>query len=413
VVRDAGEHVIEQADVVVVGSGGMGAATAFHLATRGVKRVVLLDQYEIGSQTSPRAAGLVSCARKSELMCRLVKLAAEQIRQFTEETGQPLDWVRSGSLKVARRPQDAAVLEEDVKRGQRLGLDIRRVSAEEAHRLNPFLEPSGVLAAEFVGDDLYFDPPQVAVGFARAAADRGAVLVPGTRARRVLITNGRVTGVETDRGAIHTAVVVDAAGAWTRHFAELSGVRVPLVPTRHQLFVTEPLAGAIAELPIMRVMDAAVYVRPCAGGLLWGVFEEAPRFMDMSALGEHFQARDTPLDAETLWRAADDVQEQMPILRTAKVREHRGGVPTMTGDGEHILGPAPAAGGFFFASGCNVAGLSISPALGAMLAAWIVDGAPPMDLSPMAVERFGSGEWSEDRLRTDAAWQYRHFYGAP
>src|SRR5262245_41281531 len=100
-----------QADVIVIGSGGLGAALAFHLVKRGVRQVTLVDKRDIGSQTSPRAAGMVSCVRKSELMISLIKLAAERLKSFTEETGQPLDWVHSGSLKVARRPQDAEVIE--------------------------------------------------------------------------------------------------------------------------------------------------------------------------------------------------------------------------------------------------------------------------------------------------------------
>ena len=84
----------------------------------------------------------------------------------------------------------------------------------------------------------------------------------------------------------------------------------------------------------------------------------------------------------------------------------------MTADGHHILGPAPGAEGFYFASGCNVAGLSISPTVGEALAAWIVDGKPPMDLTPMSVARFKGETWNEEQLRQDAAWQYRHFYGA-
>jgi glycine/D-amino acid oxidase-like deaminating enzyme len=133
--------------VIVIGAGGLGAATAFYLVKRGARNVVLLDKYDIGSQTSPRAAGMVSCVRKSELMIDLIKLAAEKIERFTQETGQPLDWVRSGSLKVARRAQDVAVIEDDIVRGRRLGLDVERISPEEAHRLNPFLEPEGVAAA--------------------------------------------------------------------------------------------------------------------------------------------------------------------------------------------------------------------------------------------------------------------------
>lgn len=404
--------MITQVDVIVIGSGGLGAATAFHLVKRGVGHVALVDKYDIGSQTSPRAAGMVSCARKSALMTNLIKLAAERIKHFTEDTGQPLDWVHSGSLKVARRKQDAEVIENDIARGRQFGLDLERISPKEAHRLNPFLEAEGVVAVMRVGDDMYFDPSQVAVGFARGAEARGAKLLPNTTVTRVLIANGQVTGVETNQGTIRAPIVVDAAGAWTRQVAEASGIRVPLLPTAQQLFVTEAVVGANPDLPMVRIMDAAVYMRPCNGGFLWGVYEERPRFFDMNTLGDGFQIKDMPLDASVLWHYAEDVKRQLPILLKAKVREHRGGIPTMTADGQHIVGPTPAVRGFFFASGCNVAGLSISPALGEQLAAWIIDGAPTIDLTPLALARFDTGSWSEEQLRQEAAWQYRHFYGA-
>jgi glycine/D-amino acid oxidase-like deaminating enzyme len=101
--------MLKPAGVVIIGSSGLGAATAFYLAKRNAGVVVLVNRHEIGSQTSPRAAGMVSCMRKGELMTRLIKVAAATIRRFTEETGQPLDWVHSGSLKVARRVEDADV----------------------------------------------------------------------------------------------------------------------------------------------------------------------------------------------------------------------------------------------------------------------------------------------------------------
>ena len=262
----------------------------------------------------------------------------------------------------------------------RLGLDARLISPKAAHRLNPFLEPDGVVAVLWVGEDLYFDPAQVAVGFARGAQARGASVLAHTTVTEVEISDGRVTGVETDGERIRAPVVVDAAGAWTRQVAAMSGIRVPIVPTRHQLFVTEPLPGVRADLPMVRIMDAGVYVRPCEGGLLWGVFEEAPRQFDMDALDGHFQIADVSLDPDVLWRAAEEVALQLPALRAAGVREHRGGLPTMTGDGHHIVGPAPAVEGFFIAGGCNVAGLSISPAIGDAIASWITEGAPPIDL---------------------------------
>lgn len=233
-------------------------------------------------------------------------------------------------------------------------------------------------------------------------------MLPHTTVTRVNIEDERVVSVETDQGTIRARVVVDAAGAWTRQVAAASGITIPLVPTRHQLFVTEPIEGVGPDLPIVRIADAAVYVRPCEGGLLWGGYEEAPRMFDMDALGGRFAIPDTPLDADVLWRMADDVHAQLPVLRSAAVREHRGGLPTMTADGDHIVGPAPRADGFFIAGGCNVAGLSVSPAIGDALAAWIADGEPPLDLGRLSVTRFAS---EVDDLERKAAWQYRHFYG--
>ncbi|WP_210241922.1 MULTISPECIES: FAD-dependent oxidoreductase [Bradyrhizobium] len=259
--------MISKADVVVIGSGGLGAATAYYLSKRGGLSVALVDKHEIGSQTSPRAAGMVSCARKSDLMIGLIKDACRKIEAFTEETGQPLDWVHSGSLKIARRPQDADVIEDDFERGRRTGLDVELISPEQASGLNPFLQPAGVVAAMRIGDDRYFDPAQVAVGFAKAAAANGATLLPKIDVRAVNIVGGIVIGVTTANGVIESPVVVDAAGAWTRQVAEASGIRVPLVPIRQQLIVTEPLDGARADLPMIRIMDAAVYGRFPVGRL--------------------------------------------------------------------------------------------------------------------------------------------------
>jgi glycine/D-amino acid oxidase-like deaminating enzyme len=404
--------MISKADVVVIGSGGLGSATAYYLAKRGRLSVALLDKHDIGSQTSPRAAGMVSCVRKSDLMVKLIKDACRKIERFTEETGQPLDWVHSGSLKIARRPQDADVIAADLERGKRMGLDVEQISPDAACRLNPFLKPTGIIAALRIGDDRYFDPAQVAVGFARAAQAHGAILLPKTDVTEVTTEGETVTGVQTTRGPLQASVVVDAAGAWTRQVAEASDIRIPLVPTRQQLIVTEALEGARADLPMVRIMDAAVYIRPCQGGFLWGVYEEDPRFFDMKVLDRDFDVKDVPLDSEVLRRAAQEVKAQLPFLQTATTREFRGGIPTMTADGHHILGPVPAVKGFFFASGCNVAGLSISPTIGEALAAWIVDGLPPVDLSPMSPSRFSEKNWSEEQLKREAAWQYRHFYGA-
>jgi glycine/D-amino acid oxidase-like deaminating enzyme len=404
--------MIDTADVVVIGAGGLGAATAFSLAQRGAGRVALLDRREPGSQTSPRAAGMAAHARTTDLMTDLMKLASSRLKRFSEETGQPLDWIQSGSLKVARRPADAVLLEREHERARRHSLDVELISADAARELLPLFRGDGTAAILWIGDDLYFDPAQVGVGYACAAEARGVRLYAHTTVREVVAEGGRVRAVETDRGRIETRVVVDAAGAWVRQLAASSGIDIQLIPVRHQLVITEPIDGVDRDRPMVRIMDAAVYVRPCDGGLLWGVFEEEPAQVDVDTLPTGFDMSDLQLDMAVLQRAAADVEPQLPILRRAPVREHRGGLPTMTADGRHIVGPVPGVEGFFVAGGCNVAGLSISPAIGEELAAWIVDGAPTRDLSALSPARLAAGSLPEDELTRQAAWQYRHFYGS-
>lgn len=158
----------------------------------------MVDRHERASQTSPRAAGLSSHARTTDLVCELVRRAGAKLEPFTEETGQPLDWARPGSLKVARRTEDVPVVQGDLERGRRLGLDVELLSGDEAHALNPLLQPEGVLAVPRVGEDLYFDPSHVAIAVGLDAADAA------------------VRDVDARDGTIRTPVVDDAAGAWTR-----------------------------------------------------------------------------------------------------------------------------------------------------------------------------------------------------
>jgi glycine/D-amino acid oxidase-like deaminating enzyme len=402
--------MVRDADVVVIGSGGLGAATAYFLMRRGGRRVVLLDRHPLASQTSPRAAGNAAMLRSTDVMSRLARRAVEWLLRLTADTGEPLEIVQSGSLKAARTDEDATILAKEVVRGEGLGLGTTLVSPEAAHRMHPFLLPRGLKSVLQTPGDVYFEPSHVAAGYAAAAGKLGATLLPDTTVTDVHVRAGVVEGVATDRGRIESPFVVDAAGAWGRQVAAHAGIHVPMVPTRHQVLITEPIAGVRPELPIVRIMDAAVYVRPCWGGFLAGGYESDPTQFDMDRLPRDFSIADTPLDLEVLRRLMAGVRDQLPVLSTAPLRLHRGGIPTMTPDGQHIVGPVPGASGFFVASGCNVAGLSIAPAIGEELARWIVDGQPSEDLGAMSIARFGS-EWrDEERLRRAAAWEYWHFY---
>jgi 4-methylaminobutanoate oxidase (formaldehyde-forming) len=172
------------------------------------------------------------------------------------------------------------------------------------------------------------------------------------------------------------------------------------------------LPGITTQQPIVRVLDYNIYVRPERGGLMMGGYEPDPLPVDGQNLTGDFQIKDLVLDISPLRRLSELVYDEFPFLRTAEIALLRGGLPTMTPDGRHIVDQAPGVAGFFVASGCCVGGLAISPVVGALLADWVVDGAPSIDLTPLRLDRFGAMMQSEERLRAACLWRYAHHYSA-
>jgi glycine/D-amino acid oxidase-like deaminating enzyme len=402
--------MLQEAAAVIIGSGALGSSVAYHLAKAGLAPVALVDKHEIASQTSPRAAGLTSQIRHTELMTRLAKMAVDKIKDFAAETGEDMVYFQSGSLRIARTAEHERLLRCDVERGQKLGVDIDFVTPAKAQQLMPFFEPVGVRAVTYTRDDLYLEPGQLPRGYAHATAKLGGVLLPNTTITGFHAEDGRINSVITDRGEIRSPIVVDAAGAWTRPVASLAGARVGAIATRHQLLITHPILGVEPHHPITRVIDCNVYIRPADGGLMLGGYESDPLQLDMAKLPSAFHMDDLPLDVSVLHCLISQVVDQFPILREIAIKEHRGGLPTMTADGEHIVGPLPELRGFYVAGGCCVGGLSIAPILGDLLAEWIVSGKPGMDLSPLSPARLAVQTTVEDALLEDCRRQYAFHY---
>ena len=402
--------MISAADVVVVGSGAFGASAAYHLARRGA-RVAVLERAALAAQTSPRAAGLTSQVRATPALTRLAQRAVTKLAAFSEETGQPLRFTQSGALKIARTERDAGQLALEVARGTAVGVPIDFVSVAEARRRLPILGERGIVAVTWSPTDCNVEPSELPLGYCRAAEKLGAVLLPHTPATGFDIGAHGVEGVRTSRGTIATRTVVDAAGAWARLIAAALGATLPVVPTRHQLLITEPIAGVRPEFPIARVIDANVYVRHERGGLMLGGYEADPLQLDASALPNDIA--ELELDVEVLWRLARGVREQFPIFQDPAIRvaEHRGGLPTLTMDDRYLVGPLPGVAGAWVMSGCCVGGLSASPALGEAIAEWIVDGAPALDCSDIAPARF-AGAVDEALLRERCRHAYATHYRA-
>lgn len=398
------------ADAVVVGGGALGASVAYHLARLG-QRVTLLDKGEVVSQTSPRAAGLTGQLHHDGLT-GLAMASVKAIQRLERGAGLAIDTHPVGSLKIARNPEQGARLGVEVREGRAAGLDVELISISDARRLAPVLGSGAIAAVAYTPGDLYFEPSTLPNAFLDAARNLGVKILPHTAVIGVARRRGAVERVLTDDFEILTPVVVDAAGAWSPMIAAMVGIAIPIVPTRHQLLITESIGGLAPTHPIVRITEDNLYLRPADGGLLVGGYEPDPVMSDLGDIGLDFQMADLALDLPVLRHLAGHARDLIPVLDDVRVREHRGGLPTMTPDGRPLVGPVRGLRGFYLATGCCVSGLTLSPAIGELLAEWIVTGEPPVDVAQLAPGRLSSGT-APGSLRRMCAWQYAHRYTAP
>ncbi|HZQ05524.1 MAG TPA: FAD-dependent oxidoreductase [Anaerolineae bacterium] len=397
-----------ESDAVIIGAGAFGCSLAFHLAQRG-KRVALVDRFAAASQTSPRAAGLFKQIQSTPTRTRLAVLSVNKLMNFEGETGLPSPAVASGSLMVARTPEHAAYVRREAEQSKEWGADIELVDAAEAHRRMPMIEGEGLLAAAYSPDIYIEEPIQLLSAYLTAGKARGVQILENMPVTGIRMERDEVRGVTTPNGEIDAPIVVDAAGAWARAIGALGGTNVPIVPMRHQLYITHPIPGADAKFPIIRYVDSAVYVRPARGGLMLGGFESDPMPLDVRKQ-PNFTMDQVPLDFSILEKQTALVENSIPALRDTTIQEHRGGLFTMTQDGHFLAGPMPGVRGLWALTGCNGSGFSFSPALGQVMAEWIAEGQPSIDLVEFSPSRFANRQLSDEELTAACIWQYAHYY---
>jgi glycine/D-amino acid oxidase-like deaminating enzyme len=395
-------------DVVVIGAGALGLSTALHCALFG-RTVVVVERDTAGSQASGRAAGLFKSVQADELRTTLARRSIARAVSIDDWAGVSLKVARSGSFLVARTGEHQAHLRAEAGRSRQWGADVAEAGpAELARRVSYYRGDASELAL-WCPEDVYIEEPMALVWALVAACRRhGVELAESEAVTGIVLSGGQVTGVETARRSIATTAVVDAAGAWTRQVAELAGEPAAVAPVRHQLLITEPATDLDRVQPIVRVVDAAVYLRPARGGLMFGGFEADPLPVDPRSRPATFRTADLPLDLSVLRKMSAQVAAQAPLAGELPVAEHRGGMFTMTPDGRFIAGPVPDAPGLWVASGCNGSGFSSSLAIGEALAGWICDMPGGLDIGALSPARFGPV--TDEALITAGVWQYAHYY---
>jgi glycine/D-amino acid oxidase-like deaminating enzyme len=404
---------VTRADVVVVGAGALGLSTALHCALLG-RQVVVLERDTAGSQASGRAAGLFKSVQADELRTVIARRSIRRAAEFGQWAGEPLDVVASGSFLIARTPQHRAYLQAEQRQSEGWGADVSVAPPGALSGRVSYYGGDGAELALWCPEDIYIEEPIALVqALAAACARHGVELAESEPVTEVTLSRGAVDGVVTPARTIRAPVVVDAAGAWVRQVAELAGASVALAPVRHQLLITAPVAGLDPAQPIVRVVDAAAYLRPARGGLMFGGFEAGPLAADPRALPPSWRTDDLELDAGVLAGMAGQVAAEVPLVAElqadgAGVAEHRGGLFTMSPDGRFVTGPVPDVPGLWVASGCNGSGFSSSLGLGEALAGWICDVPGRLDITALAPGRFAP--LSDEALVAAGVWQYAHYY---
>jgi 4-methylaminobutanoate oxidase (formaldehyde-forming) len=397
----------EHARAVIVGGGVVGCSIAYHLTARGWRDVVLLERAGLTSGSTFHAAGLVGQLRSSVALTRLMMWSVECYRRLAAETGRDPGWREVGSLRLASSPERLEELRRQVGWARTFDLPLELIGAEEAAKLFPVISLAGLRGAVYLPTDGHVDPGGLAAALAEGARRRGAAIRTGVRVTGIALNEGRVHEVQTTAGAIRTDVVVNAAGIWAPEIGRMVGVTVPLVPLRHQYLTTKPIDGVHPRMPAMRDPDLLDYFREEVGGLVVGGWERNPVAWGLDGIPADFNDKLLAPDWEQFAPLMENAVRRIPALAAAEVVRLIHGPEAFTPDGEFILGEAHDIAGFFVAAGFCAHGIAGAGGAGRIVADWIVDGDPGLDLWHMDLRRFGP-QYRSRRLVTERA---REIYG--
>ncbi len=380
------------AQVVVVGGGIAGASTAYHLALAGVRDVVLLEQGRLTCGTTWHAAGLVGQTRATRNATRMSRYGIELYSSLEAETALATGWKQCGSLNVAATAERLTLMRRQMARARSFGIEFEFVSPAEIARIAPILRTDDLAGGVWIPGDGKANPTDLTQSLAKGARNRGATILEGVKVTGVIVRRGRVVGLAwrsaDGEGALMCETLVNCAGQWAREFGRLAGVNVPLYSAEHFYLVTKRIPGVTPALPVIRDPDGCIYYKEEVGGLVMGGFEPEAKPWNPERIPDNFEFQLLPEDWEHFEILMTNAIHRTPCLETAEVKLLLNGPESFTGDGNFILGEAPELAGYFVCAGFNSAGIANSGGAGKLVAEWIVNGEPSVDLWDVDIRRF-------------------------
>ncbi len=388
------------ARVVIIGGGVIGCSVAYHLTKYGCRDVVLLERARLTAGTTWHAAGLLTALRDTETQTQLAKYSQELYRSLEAETGQSTGLIDCGSIQLARTEDKAEEMRRGVHLARSFGIEAHEIPPAEVRVHWPLAAVDDLAAAFHFPNDARANPTDVTQALAKGARQRGARLIEGVAVTAVLRERGRAVGVRTSAGDIHAEFVVNCAGLWARHVGRMAGVNVPLQAAEHYYLISEPIAGVHSRLPILRDPGNAAYIREEAGKLMVGLFEDVAKPVRLADLPADFAFGELAPDWDRLGPYIERAMRRVPVLLETGIKLLFCGPESFTPDHNYLMGEAPDLKNFFVAAGFNSLGILSAGGAGSVIARWILDGRPPMDVWTVNLRRMHA--WQDnDRYLLD------------
>ncbi len=356
----------------------MGASTAYHLAERGIKDVVLLEKEEFfGQGATGRCAGGVRYQFATEINIRLSQASLPMLERFAEEMGQEVDYRQCGYLFLLDNDRDIRIFQHNVGLQQQLGVQTEWLDGDEVRRRLPDMRLEDVQAGTFHAKDGLCDPNGVVMGYINAASRLGAQCLTQVEVTGLEVQDGLILGVHTNQGHIETPLVVNAAGPWAGQLGRLAGVEIPITPVRRQMLTTTALPQLPADFPFVIDFAKSLYFHREGDGLLTG----------MSNPGQG-PGLDQSVDPDWELVHMEHAIGRLPLLERAGIVSHWAGLYEVTPDAHPIFGATPVDG-FYVVAGFSGHGFMHGPVSGKLMAEIILDGAAStVDVSMLDLARF-------------------------
>jgi len=369
------------ADIIVIGGGVMGASTAYHLAARGQKNILLLEKEEFfGQGATGRCAGGVRYQFSTEINIRLSLESLPMLERFKDEIGQEINYRKCGYLFALTKPEDVKYFRRNVELQHKLGVQTEWLTGDETHRRAPRMRFEDALAGTFNPNDGLVDPNSVVMGYVGAAQRMGVEALNNVEVTGMKVEVGKVEGVETNKGFVAAPTVVNAAGPWAGRLGKMAGVHIPITPLRRQMLTTTPLPELPADFPFVIDFAQSLYFHREGDGLLTGMSNpnESPGF-------------DQNVDEAFELVNLEAASARMPLLEKAGLVSHWAGLYEVTPDAHPIFGKTPLEG-FYVVAGFSGHGFMHGPISGKLMAEYILDGKfQSVDVSMLDLARFEEG----------------------